>query len=286
MAEEFSSSLNTGALKNNFTKLSGKVGYGDFTTSVAYHEARGKVSKMEEFVTACDKIIHTLDVYKRAHDYKMNGFDESLLGGKAKSIKKAWVEELFEKAKIETLAANQNDSFLRLGFKDKPRMYQAYMQLIYSTAEANAADAPKTLGYLSPATLKALQDGSGKTTQHWINKYRCILGDARNNESWKFIGMNAASSSSFDAMVKTQKAKYRLEGKNLIELAKQGINKSYNSGKWMKMFGSLFATVFSVSVLMQFFFGQKDNTIPTEKAVLRAQRIAERNRRMEAARAN
>ena len=98
--------------------------------------------------------------------------------------------------------------------------------------------------------------------------------------------MNAASSSSFDAMVKTQKAKYRLEGKNLIELAKQGINKSYNSGKWMKMFGSLFATVFSVSVLMQFFFGQKDNTIPTEKAVLRAQRIAKRNRRMEAARAN
>ena len=131
----------------------------------------------------------------------------------------------------------------------------------------------------------------------WISRYRNIIPEVWHNNGggiahevdlnwlWAAHDVGEPGKYAFDKLL-TPAAKYRIQAKNLVELADQGIKQVHNSNKWLRTFGSLFVGVFAASVATQFFFGKKDSTIPLEKDRIRNLKMAARAERMEATRAN
>jgi len=264
------------SLNGEFVNLAEKVaGKGDnVNISVASREIQGQVGKIENFVTVCDKIIHSLDVYRRAHLYKISK-NPNLIGGSSHYIHTPWVEELFEMAKKSTIAAKSNDIFAKFGTAKIVRVFQSYMNLIYGAMEAGTDTAAvKAKGFVSSEVASILDCNSLETLQHWINKFRNFVGDDPNN--WQYPEFVAGDSRNYDDLLKVPSSRHRVHGKNLVELAEQAAKKRHNSGKWVRMFGGAFIGIWGLSVVSQFFFGKKDRTIPLEKDRLKAERLAER----------
>lgn len=264
IAKDFKASLESGALKGKFGMLIEKVYGKDFRTSVAASEVTANVGKIENFVTACDKILHSLDVYRRAYIYKTKGSEE-VLGGHTININKDWVEELFEKAKTDTVAAKSSDIYSRFNSTGKPRKFQSYMNLVYAPIPG-LKPAPQDVhgkGYITEITEKTLGEASASTLQHWINKFRNLVG--HDPQNWYYSDYSASTSNLYNDLHKTPEARYRVQGKNILEFAEQGAKRLHNSGRWLRSFGGLFVGVWSASILAQFFFGKKDDTIPLKK---------------------
>lgn len=262
IATDLKNSLNSGALNGKFAALTEKVyGRGDFRTSVAAHEINANVSKIENFVTICDKLMHSLDVYRRSYLYKIKG-EENVLGGHLDNINKDWVDELFEKGKRDTITAKSSDIYARFDSKNRVRKFQSYINLIFSPTEGTNPPDVRGRGYITKLTEDTLGETSAETLQHWINKFRNFVG---NDGDWFYSDFKASDAGQYADMHKTPEARYRVQGKNILEFANQGAKRLNNSGKWMRTFGGLFVGVLSASILAQFFFGKKDDTIPLEK---------------------
>lgn len=275
IATRLQTSLKEGHLDSTFKNLVEKVIGKDatFSTSVASHEIRGQVGKIEDFVTACDRMLHSLDVYRRAHLY--NPELGNNLGGSANYITKEWVPRLFEMAKKQTIAATSTDVFAQFGTNKLARVFQSYMALIYGVADSGVnGDSVFGKGYITEFTEKTLEGTSSETLKHWINKFRNLVGDDPAN--WQYAGSKAGNSGQYGKLLTTPEMRYHAQGKNLVELAGQGVKKAHNSGKWFRMFGGLFVGIWGLSVAAQFLFGHKDDTIPLEKDRLKAEKQAER----------
>ena len=262
IAEDLKNSLEKPEFNGQFKHLKEKIFGFDFKTSVAGNEVYKNVSKVEDFVTVCDRLIHSLDVYRRAHLYKTKT-DLNVLGDGGKHINHDWIIELFEKAKKETIAANSSDFYAKFGTHNKVRVFQSYMNLIYAPEPGTYADSLFGRGYLTKETENIMGETSSLTTKHWINKFRNLLGDDIKN--WFYAEFKAGDAGSIDNRLKTPHSRYKTQGKSLVKLAEQGAKQAHNSGKWMRVFGGLFVGVLSGSILAQVFFGKKDNTIPLEK---------------------
>ena len=321
--------LGTGA--NTFTSIVSEL--------IPTQEAVAQVSGLENFVSACDRILHSLDVYKRADIYKNSGKEAEMaaqLGQSGDLVTPGWINELFEKAKRETIGATSNDVFLRFGFKDRPQKYQSFMNLVYpangdyvylneatmqamtpveiSKIDSRLAEIEKQISNGVANTEKLLEekgklltkkkslqvahDSTIATLKSWVSRYRNIIPDIWHrfaehgiagdvDLNWLFAGFDVADRSKYAYdKLQTPAAKYRIQAKNLVELADQGIKQAHNSGKWLRTFGGLFVGVFAASIMTQFFFGKKDSTIPLEKDRIRQMKMASRAERMEATRAN
>ena len=214
-----------------------------YNYTVAYHEVEENVKKIENFVTACDRIIHSMDIYRRAHL------------GEIAPDKKPIEAEMFNQAKHNVIGAMSTDFFSKFNNRNRPLVFKDYMNLIYCEN-----------GYLDNATKQALQKESRYTVEGWIDKTRRLLfNDHANWQYSEFTNNNVFLKPYDDALLSSPNARFRAEGKNPIEFLNQGIKNSYNSNKWLRMFGGLFIGVFSLSIIAQFFFGKKDSTIPLEK---------------------
>ena len=331
LANDLVKSAKLGEAINTFT--------GIIRTNVPNNEAIEQVSKLENFVSACDRIIHALDFYKRADLYKNSGDAKIMaqqLGKSGAYITPGWINELFEKGKIETIAATSNDVFTRYNLKDKPQKFQSFANLMYPCNGEYVHLNEVTINALGPKEMvkinvrlaeieklltkegadiaklaeeknlllqqkasidtKALNN-SLSTIKSWMSRYLNIAFDIFHEHkngmggnvdlNWQFPGFKVGSENKYPYdKLKTPDAKYKIQAKNLVELADQGIKQAHNSGKWFRTFGGLFVGIFAASVATQFFFGKKDSTIPLEKDRLRQQRLAARAARMEARRAN
>ena len=261
ISSDLKNSLDSGALQGKFGNLRTKVYGHGFRTSVAAHEVTANVGKIENFVTACDKIIHSLDVYRRAHLYSTTRQKEYVGGFRNVNVNLDWVDDLFKQAKMDTIAANSGDLYAKFNTRDKVRRFQSYMNLIFAPAENNGVvTSIRGRGYLTQDTVEAIGEESANTVRHWVNKFRNLVG--HDDANWFYAQFKAGDCSTFDSMLTTADARYRVQGKNLVELVDQGIKKAHNSGKWLRTFTGLFVGVLSASLLAQFMFGKKDSTIP------------------------
>ncbi len=257
---------------NKFRRLVDVIAAGaDNRTSIAYLETKANVNKVENFVTACDRIIHTLDIFRRSHLYKLA--DDFTIDKNA----------LFEKAKLETLSAGSHDFFAKFNLRNKPHEFRKYMELVYGGA------------YLDPATKSVMSPTSLETTTTWLNRTRQILGNyiklgnfgGTNNWLYSEFTLHEGIDSRYnDNLLKTSEAAYKLQGKTPVELLNQGFKNSYNSNKWLRTFGGLFVGVFALSILSQFFFGKKDSTIPKEKTRIAQKKLEFRNAKNNTVNAN
>ncbi len=246
----------SGLFRNLINAIAGPDGW-NYSTSVAHLETMENVSKVENFVTACDRIIHTLDLYRRTYLFETTG-DERYLGDTG-FINKQWASKLFKEGKANTLSAHSTDFFAKFGALNKPEKFQNYLKLIY-----NRTSGTDSLGFLDSLTSETLGPTSSRITREWIDKLRRLVGN--DNKNWQYAGFWVDDLGDYaNEMLQTPEARYRAQGKSPVELLNQGIKKSYNSNKWLRMFGGLFIGVFSLSILSQFFFGKKDSTIPLEK---------------------
>ncbi len=215
----------------------------DYTKSIASLETSANVTKVENFVTACDRLIHTLDIYKRADGYAhANDWTQ-------------YKATLLEEAKINVISAEGHDFFAKFNNVNKPDKFRNYMQLIYD-------------GYLLDETKSAMSEASKSTLTAWLKRTHDVMGMAF-KDAWQYCEFVYPSVSTdnkvFDNMTTTPFERFKLQGKNPVELLNQGFKNSYNSNKWLRTFGGLFTCVLGFSILAQFFFGKKDSTIPLEK---------------------
>ena len=295
----------------------------DYRMSVAYRETKANVNKIENFVTECDRLIHSLDIYKRAMDYPSKTKDPEL--------KKHYFMQLFKEAKHNVIAAESHDFFARFHALNNPRKFNEYMNLIYAKdyildETANAMNEipvddnegkNKTLQQIKEKIQKGYEcikekaaqlvkeenttpsaNNSIETTKEWIRRIRALFGGGYENNGyfetdWQYSEFIISDSDHLgnynDGLLHTAEARYKAQGKAPLELVNQGIKKSYNSNKWLRTFGGLFIGVFGISVLSQFFFGKKDSTIPLEKArrarikKAEAQKIEANNKNIEEA---
>lgn len=199
-------------LSNNLAEAFGQAGLGKgantFRSIMQYKvpvlDSVEQVSKMENFVSACDRIIHSLDLYKRAEAYKTSKAKDPVVSSVVDGnvIPEHWLQEIFDKAKRETIASTSNDVFLRFGYKDKPAKYQAFMKIAYAMDGDNVHMDTATVDALKPKRLQEiesiiaksegnvsaellaerealvkLQDASKATTQSWITRFRSIIPD-------------------------------------------------------------------------------------------------------------
>ena len=270
----------------------------DFARTIPYKETKANVDKIENFVTECDRLIHALDIYKRADDF----IDKGKHAADDTPYKVTYKTQLFKEAKQNVISAAAHDFFSRFNARNNPKKFAEYMNLIYasnsyldehtvnamnsSPLSANESEnfigkslnkikeGLNTLKEKLSKTPEPSANNSIETTKEWIRKIRALFGGGQKGagyfeSDWQYSEFIIAPGSNMgvygDGLLNTPEARYKAQGKTPLELLNQGVKKSYNSNKWLRAFGGLFIGVLGVSVISQFFFGKKDATIPTEK---------------------
>ena len=242
-----------GLFNNLLTTITNNQNGNNFGKTVTFHDAATNVKKVENFVTACDRIIHSLDIYRRAY---------------LNPVTKPLEQELFNEAKHNVISAQSNDFFARFNNRSKSVKFRQYMDLIFAPNK-----------YLDDLTKANMSKASRYTMDGWIDKLRAILFNDKKKWQYSEFGHNNCpiGDTYNDNLLSTPDARYRAQGKNPVEFLNQGLKNSYNSNKWLRMFGGLFIGVFSLSVIAQFFFGKKDSTIPLEKDRLKQEKLNQQN---------
>ncbi len=251
-------------LMKDFNSLSEaeRIEYIEYNYNGAGSSKRLEISRILERYQGAknsfNRIIHTLDVYKRAvvpEEYC------SLLEGKDKK----YIEQIINKAKISLLSATSSDFIMKLDTVDNPDFY---IDLMNSTWVSEGGDfySTKQKGFVSNSTKEILNSYNSKSKgaildrfQYYITRFRNLVGNNTNDFTKPHHILNPYIQNSYKQQERTRVALFNLIGQNPVELAMGGAGRRFATQKWLRIISAITASVCGATISAQFLFGKLNN---------------------------
>ena len=213
-----------------------------------------------------NRILHTLDVYKRATNPET--FAE-VLAGKSPEYREA----IIQKVKEALLQATASNHTMKLDLVNNPLFYKDVMNSAWA-AEAGAHLGTKQNGVVSEATRVALNEtkhGSKinllERFQHYISKFRNIIANSEVDFTKPNHIIESNVRKDFTRAEKTRMSFFNLVGQTPVDMLKGAANRKYNTQKWVRTVSAICGTVFGVAFLAQLGFGKLKNPQNLQKQV-------------------
>ncbi len=114
-------------------------------------------------------------------------------------------------------------------------------------------------------TVKALEQAGEQTTKSLFPSFRKGIVQLREDfinyigvsSNWRYVGRDLIG---LEGAAKPD-LKHRLVAKSLVDTIKEHADTTFNSKKWLKMFGGAAAVLVGTTLLAELFFGRKDSSI-------------------------
>lgn len=198
------------------------------------------VERYQGAKNSLNRIMHTLDVYKRP--VPEGGYDKAILDCGKKAL----------------LGGTSSEHTLKLNTINSPEFYKDMARTIWNDN-------------LQESTNKALENSKDLTSGNvqgrfktYINRFRDIIGN-NNIDFTKPQHVLDGSAEKYTKSSKTRMAKFNLVAQNPVDMVMKASERRYGSQKWLRIASAIGATVFGTAILTQFAFGKIRNPQNIEK---------------------
>lgn len=206
------------------------------------------VERYQEVRNAFNRVLHTMDIYKR----------EIPKDSTAQSILKTGKEVL--------LNASSKNHTLKLNMENNPNYYKHVFETIWSgkleDVTQNTLDSVKDISGVKNSAGK--NSFSARFTEY-INRFRSVIGNCDIDFTKLYHRVWKSREYAQDAM--TRKSKFDLVAQSPVDMLTDGAAKKYGNNMWLKRACIIAGSVFGVAFLSQFTFGKIKNPHNLQKQV-------------------
>ena len=224
------------------------------------------VERYQGSKNSLNRILHTLDVYKRSLNPETFA---PALEGKSTS----YIKLIIERAKDILLNANAADHTLKLQTKNSPHFYKDVILSVWHPVTDNNYGI-KQHGAISEKTKKGLSkaknanlSGLVERLQYYISRFRHVIGNNNTDFTNPYHISDKNIKGAFATTETTNSAFYNLVGQSPSELLKGAADRRYSTMKWARKVGIVAGATFGIALLAQLGFGKLSNPENLEKKV-------------------
>ena len=201
------------------------------------------------------RLLHTMDFFKRAEDYKAGkgGFS-----GDAKLDK-----ELISKGKKILTSSHSGDFYLKFQTANNVNFYKALMWHTFGVGEQGMAQATKDS--LNTASHEVFTGGRKTTMAQRVGRWATHIKDLMGTNKFDFQPYHTEGNEIANNAEKTAVAKFNKIACTPADMLYNASKQKFNSNKWMKIFSTIGGIVLAGTVASQFAFGGKDDSIKEVK---------------------
>lgn len=217
-------------------------------------------------INSFNRIIHTMDVYKRA--LTPETFAEVLAGKNPE-----YVATVINKIKEDLLKAASADFTLKLDTINNPLLFKDIMNAGWA-AESGAANGVMQKGLVSNSTKEALgkiKRANGESVlelvQRYLSRFRNTIANNLNDFTKPHHTIDKGIMKEFANFEKTRLAFFNLVSQSPIDFVRGAANRKYSTQKWVRTVSAICGSVLGVTLLAQLGFGKLNNPQNLQKQV-------------------
>ena len=240
---------------------------------VAKYNAKGKgssknleisrlISRYQGETNSFNRILHTLDFYKRAANPEELMRYTSLKDGE-------FMQEIAKIGKEALLSGTSSDYTLKFNMENNPMGYRDLVNTVWASDEASEFWQTQQKGKLSSAT----EEGMAKSPtileklKVYITRVKNLIGNNKTDFKKPDHILHPHIQQLYTQSEKTNEALFNLVGQNPVDMMQKAAARKHGDGKWLKIVGGMTAAVFGVTMLAQFGFGKIRNPHNIQKQV-------------------
>ncbi len=209
-----------------------------------------------------NRILHTLDLYRRALDTSTLSTDSE----KARVI--------IEKAKDVLLNASTSDFTQKLDMRNNPEFYKEFIDKIWSSMPEQEYFSTKAKGFVTETTQNAIGKEANLANgnilerfQYYITRFRNVIGNSAVDFTQPEHRLNKKVASVYTQSSKTPANMFNLLGQTPVDMAHGAAKRMYNTQTWLRRVGGIGVGVLGVTLLAQLGFGKIRNPHNIQKQV-------------------
>jgi len=213
-----------------------------------------------------NRVLHTLDVYKRA--LSPEKFAKTLYGKSPE-----YVSDIIKKGKDTLLYASSSDHVLKLDTVNNPSFYKDLMNSVW-TSDVGEFYSTKQKGYITDVTKESLSKNNSMAKGNVLDRFQFYITRFRNivaNNDIDFTKpnhiLNPDIRNQYSKEGKTRMSFFNLVGQTPVDMARGAASRKFATQKWLRIISAITTSVFGITLLAQFGFGKISNPQNVQKKV-------------------